>query len=244
MTPPEDLQQLGVGDAGRVEAITNASEIVEDTRKRFLPGLAERYPGVRVSFEGQARESATTGSSLRRNFLIGALGVFLLLSFQFRGYIEPVVVMAAIPLGLIGVVWGHLLMGLELSMPSVVGFVSLAGVVVNDSILLVEFIRIRRRAGETVADAARLAARQRFRAILLTSLTTVAGLLPLLTETSLQAQVLVPLVTSLVFGLLSATLLVLVMVPTLYVILDDYGLTRAVEEGETRPAPAPRSAAA
>lgn len=225
-------------------AITNASEIVEDTRKRFLPELAERYPGVRVSFEGQARESAATGSSLRRNFLIGALGVFLLLSFQFRSYIEPVVVMAAIPLGLIGVVWGHLLMGLELSMPSVVGYVSLAGVVVNDSILLVEFIRIRRRAGETVADAARLAARQRFRAILLTSLTTMAGLLPLLTETSLQAQVLLPLVTSLVFGLFSATLLVLVMVPTLYVILDDYGLTRAVEEGETRPAPAPRSAAA
>ena len=128
-------------------------------------------------------------------------------------------------------------------MPSVVGYVSLAGVVVNDSILPVEFIRIRRRAGETVADAARLAARQRFRAILLTSLTTVAGLLPLLTETSLQAQVLLPLVTSLVFGLFSATLLVLVMVPTLYVILDDYGLTRAVEEGDAA-TPAPRASAA
>jgi len=143
-------------------------------------------------------------------------------------------------MGLIGVVGGHLMMGLELSMPSMVGFASLAGVVVNDSILLVEFIKIRRRRGETMTDAARLAARQRFRAILLTSLTTLAGMLPLLTETSLQAQVLIPLVTSLAFGLTVATMLVLVVVPVSYAILDDFGLTAPLgleDAADVQPAP-------
>ncbi|MDP6787358.1 MAG: efflux RND transporter permease subunit [Rhodospirillales bacterium] len=216
--------------------VANTGEIIEDTRRRFLPGLAERHPGLVVSFEGQAAESQDTGSSLRRNFAIGLIGVFLLLSFQFRGYVEPVVVMIAIPLGLIGAVVGHLLLGLDLSMPSMVGMASLAGIVVNNSILLVLFIRRRRRAGETVAEAAAGAVRQRFRAIALTTLTTVAGMLPLLTEQSLQAQVLIPLVTSLVFGLISATLLVLLAVPALYVILDDFGLTTKLEE-ELQPAP-------
>ena len=114
-------------------------------------------------------------------------------------------------------------------MPSMVGFVSLAGVVVNNSIVLVTFVKIHRSRGESAVAASCRAARQRFRAILLTSLTTVAGVLPLLTETSLQAQVLVPLVTSLAFGLAAATFQVLFLVPALYSILDDYGLTAEVE---------------
>ena len=206
-------------------AVANVNEIIEDTARRFLPALAERYPEISVSLEGQAKETETTGGSLRRNFLVGLLGVFLLLSFQFRSYIEPVIVMTAIPMSLIGVVWGHLAMGLDLSMPSMVGLASLAGVVVNNSILLVMFIRARRRQGDSVADAACHAARRRFRAMLLTTLTTVAGLMPLLTEQSLQAQVLIPLVTSLAFGLTSATVLVFFVVPALYTILDDFGLT-------------------
>jgi len=153
------------------------------------------------------------------------VGIFLLLSFLFRSYIEPLIVMAAIPLAAIGVVWGHLLMGLELSMPSVVGFVSITGVVVNDSILLVEFVKRHQRAGKSAHEAAAIASRERFRAVLLTSLTTIAGLLPILTERSLQAQVLTPLVTSLAFGLLASTVLVLLVVPALYAILDDFGLT-------------------
>ena len=218
-------------------ARANADEIVAETRRRFLPELARRFPDVRVVFRGQARESARTGASLLRNFGLGALGIFLLLSFQFRSYFEPLVVMLAMPLGLIGAIWGHALMGLDLSMPSVVGLASLSGVVVNDSILLVEFIKRHRRAGKAVPDAARLAARQRFRAIALTSLTTVAGLTPLLAETSLQAQVLIPLVTSLAFGLTSGTLLVLVVVPALYVILDDFGLTQGIGTDDTPASP-------
>ena len=208
--------------------LANAGEIIADTRTRFLPELLARYPGLSVELEGQTRELAASGASLQRNFLIGLGAIFILLSFLFRSYIEPLVVMAAIPVGLVGVVIGHLALGLELSMPSMVGFVSLAGVVVNNAIVLVAFIKIHRRGGESAAVAACRAARQRFRAILLTSLTTVAGVLPLLTETSLQAQVLVPLVTSLAFGLAAATFQVLFLVPALYAILDDFGLTANV----------------
>ena len=135
-----------------------------------------------------------------------------------------------IPLALIGVIWGHKLMGLDITLPSMIGFVSLAGVVVNDSILLVEYVKRRSLEGMTLHDAAGQAVRDRFRAILLTSITTVAGMLPLLSETSLQAQVLVPLVTSLAFGLLASTVLVLFVVPSLYMVLDDFGLSTLARE--------------
>jgi multidrug efflux pump subunit AcrB len=205
----------------------NAISIVNDTQSRFIPALLERYPGVTVSLEGEAAEAGQTGSSVRNGFALGLVGVFLLLSFQFRSYIEPLVVMSIIPLAFIGVVWGHLFMGLDLSMPSIMGFVSLSGIVVNDSILLVSFLKRRREQGQATVAAARLASRDRFRAVMLTSLTTIAGLLPLLSERSLQAQVLTPLVTSIAFGLMATTLLVLLVVPALYSILDDFGLSEA-----------------
>ena len=154
---------------------------------------------------------------------------YLLLSFQFRSYVEPLVVMFAIPMCLIGVIWGHILMGLYFTLPSVLGFVSLSGVVVNDSILLVEFIKTRRRTGVAADVAACAASRLRFRAVMLTSVTTVAGMLPLLSETSQQAQILVPLATSIVFGLGTSTLLVLFVIPALYTIVDDLGFSAPVE---------------
>lgn len=211
---------------GDVDAqVSNVQEIVNDTKTRFLPELLEKYPGVSLSYEGQVKEGTTTGQSIIRGFLLGLIGVFLLLCFLFRSYLEPLIIMSVIPLGLIGVVWGHLLMGLDLSMPSIIGFASLAGIVVNDSILLVHFIKIRRREGLSPIDAAKKASRGRFRAVLLTSLTTIAGLLPLMLEQSLQAQVLIPLVTSLSFGLIATTALVLFVVPVLYSIFDDFGWT-------------------
>lgn len=212
--------------------VANADEIVGETRARFLPELEARYPGVSSALEGQAEETAISTASLQRNFLLGLAAVYLLLCFQFRSYVEPVLVMAVIPAGLVGAIWGHFALGLDLSMPSMVGFASLAGVVVNNSIVLVAFIKLHRRAGESAADAARRAARQRFRPVLLTSLTTVAGILPLLTETSLQAQVMKPLVTSLGFGLAAATFQVLFLVPALYAILDDFGLTEKIVPAE------------
>lgn len=216
---------------GQVDAAqTNAAQVLSDTRQRFIPELLERYPGLRIGQEGQARQSAITAASLQRNFILGMAGIFLLLSFQFRSFVEPLAVMAVIPVALVGVIWGHWLLAMDLSMPSMMGFVSLAGIVVNDSILLVEFLKRARRQGLETVEAARRASRERFRAVLLTSATTVAGLLPLLFETSLQAQVLIPLVTSVVFGLLATTLMVLLTVPVLFAILADFGWT-SVPEG-------------
>ncbi len=210
--------------------IANVKQIMGLITQEYLPGFKEKYPKVRLQLKGESDESAKTEGSLIRGFMIGLLGIFILLSFQFRSYLEPIVVMVAIPFAFIGVIWGHLLMGLDLSMPGILGAVSLAGIVVNDSILLIEFIKIRRRASQDVVQAAILASRERFRAVLLTSMTTIAGLLPLLAERSLQAQILIPLAVSIVFGLLASTLLVLVIVPCLYTILADFNLISALEE--------------
>ena len=152
------------------------------------------------------------------------IGIFIILSFQFKSYFEPVMVMLAIPLAMIGVIWGHLLLGFDFTMPSMVGFVSLAGIVVNDSILLVGYIKSHEQDGMSVHDSVIASARERFRAVFITSATTIAGMLPLLLETSTQAQVLQPLVVSIVFGMLSSTLLILLVLPCLYMLLKDFGL--------------------
>lgn len=205
--------------------LANTQEVIAHTKANFLPELRQRYPGVSYSIEGQSKQTAKTGSSMLRGFAIGLVGIFILLSFQFRSYAEPLIVMLVIPLALIGVVWGHLLMGLDFTMPGMIGFASLAGIVVNDSILLVEFLKLRVKEGHSTVAAAKLASRERFRAVLLTSITTIAGLTPLLLEKSLQAQVLIPLATSIVFGLLATTLLVLLVVPAMFSILHDFGFS-------------------
>jgi multidrug efflux pump subunit AcrB len=209
----------------------NANQILAATNQQFLPALKKKFPGIRIEIEGQAAESNKTGFSMVRGFIIGLVGIFILLSFQFRSYIEPAAVMVTIPLAMIGVIWGHVVMGLDISMPSIMGAASLAGIVVNDSILLVAFLKLRVRQGYSVADAAKAASRDRFRAILLTSLTTIAGLTPLLMEKSLQAQILTPLATSIVFGLLASTLLVLLVVPAIFCVFDDFNWL-AVEKAQ------------
>jgi hydrophobic/amphiphilic exporter-1 (mainly G- bacteria), HAE1 family len=221
--------------------IANANDIVGDTWSRFVPDLLARFPGVTLDIEGQNAEAVKTQKSMLGGFVVGLFGVFLLLSFLFRSYIEPVVVMLIIPLSLSGAIFGHMAMGLDFSMPSMLGFVALAGVVVNNSILLVDFIKREHGSTNTVPEAASIAVRARFRAIFLTSLTTIAGLLPILTETSLQAQILVPLVASLVFGLLAASLIVLFSLPAVYAILDDFGLSTLARE---RRAAGPREVSA
>jgi multidrug efflux pump subunit AcrB len=204
-------------------------EIINDFKLNLMPELLNKYPELRFDFEGQAKDAAKTGKSMGQGFLIGLFGVFVILSFQFKSYLEPIMVMLAIPLAFIGVVWGHFLLGHSLSMPSMMGFVSLAGIVVNDSILLVQYIRHHIDEGDEIHHAVVLASRERFRAVFITSLTTAAGLLPLLLETSLQAQIIQPLVISIVFGIFASTGLVLFMIPCMYVILSDFGLTRPHE---------------
>ncbi|TQV70994.1 efflux RND transporter permease subunit [Aliikangiella marina] len=212
--------------------VSNTNEVLNDLKNRWIPQFNAKYPELTYSFEGEVKNAGTTQQSMVKAFVLGLFGVFILLSFQFKGYLEPFVVLIAIPLALIGVVWGHLIMGLQFTMPSMLGFVSLSGIVVNDSILLVEFVKKRVAQGFNVHDAAAKASYDRFRAVFLTSVTTIAGMTPLLFETSLQAQVLIPLATSIVFGIATSTLLVLFVIPCLYAILEDYGLAKAQEHAE------------
>ncbi|WED24865.1 efflux RND transporter permease subunit [Vibrio sp. JC009] len=204
----------------------NAREIMQQFHKEFVPASEKKFPDVRFVSQGQDKESSDTGSSLMTFFAMGVVGIYLILTFLFRSYTHPIAVLLAIPMGWIGVIWGHLGMGLDLTIPSLVGFATLAGIVVNDNILLVSFIEEKLEKGISLVDACREAVHDRFRAIFITSLTTFAGLLPLLTETSTQAQFLIPLIASIAFGLISATLLASIVVPCVLLILDDFRLSK------------------
>jgi multidrug efflux pump subunit AcrB len=203
--------------------VTNAAAILAEAQAEYFDQLEADFPGLKVALEGQSANSAETAKSMVRAFVFGLFAVYVILSFQFKSYVEPVMVMLAIPLALIGVFWSHLLMGYELTMPSMVGFISLAGIVVNNSILLVQYVKWHVEEGYDVHHAAVMASKERFRAVFLTSVTTMAGLLPLMFETSLQAQILIPLVLAIVGGVFATTLLVLFVIPCLYCIMDDLG---------------------
>nr|WP_255618396.1 efflux RND transporter permease subunit [Roseibaca sp. Y0-43] len=227
-------------------AVANARELMAAMRADFLPALAERHPEVRVIVVGEAQDTATTGASLMRNLGLGLAGVWLILAFQFRSFVQPLAVFVAIPLGVIGMMWGHIALGMQLSLPSFVGLATLAGVVVNNSILLVEFIKDHADTADHLLDASVNAVRDRFRAIFLTSLTTVVGLGPLLFEQSTQAQFLRPIVASLAFGLTGATFLALFVTPAVFLVLKDLGLIRITgpETGPDQPTATDQAATA
>jgi len=187
----------------------------------FLNELIAENPGIAWSFEGEAREQADIFKSLQKMSLIALFIIYALLAIPLKSYIQPVIVMTVIPFGLIGAIGGHAIMGQPMSILSVLGFVALAGVVVNDSLVLVDFINQERADGMPLREAIEKAGGVRFRPILLTSLTTFAGLLPVLFETSLQAQFLIPMAISLSFGVLFATFITLLLVPAIYTILED-----------------------
>nr|WP_276529227.1 efflux RND transporter permease subunit [Vibrio aestuarianus] len=209
--------------------IANSREIMQQFYTTFVPNAKKNFPDVSFVSQGQDKESTDTGSSLQTFFAMGVIGIYLILTFLFQSYTQPIAVLLAIPMGWIGVVWGHLGMGIDLTIPSLVGFATLAGIVVNDNILLVTFIKENIAKGVSLMDACREAVHDRFRAIFITSLTTFAGLLPLLTESSTQAQFLIPLIASIAFGLISATLLASIIVPCVLLILDDLGLSKLSE---------------
>ncbi|MBW2231634.1 MAG: efflux RND transporter permease subunit [Deltaproteobacteria bacterium] len=203
------------------EELANANEIVADLRARVIPDLVAAHPLIEYDFAGEQREQAEFLDSLKRGWIVALLVIYALLAIPLRSYTQPFVIMTAIPFGLVGAVWGHVLMGHDFSMFSLIGLVALSGVVVNDSLVMVDYINGRRDAGEPIDQAIRTAGVARFRAILLTSLTTFAGLTPLMLETGVQAQMLIPMAISLAFGVIFATTITLVMVPTSYLILDD-----------------------
>ena len=199
----------------------NAEKILVALDEDFLPRLLADYENMRYSFEGQHKETQRSVGSLFRGFIIAMLLVYTILAVIFRSYAQPLVVMSVIPFGFIGAVVGHLIMGHVLSLISLFGLVALSGVLVNDSLVLVDFINRARRQGTPLFEAVLAGGQQRFRAIILTSVTTVAGLSPILFEKSVQAQFLIPMAISMSFGLMGATVLVLVLVPALYLLLHD-----------------------
>ena len=196
------------------ETIANSEEINRDLEERFLPVLVQDYTGLRYSYEGEQRERQDSYASLGRGFVVAMFGIYALLAIPFRSYTQPFVIMAAIPFGMIGAVWGHVLMGLNLGLLSMFGIVALSGVVVNDSLILLSFYNQRRVEGVDRDEALMQACRHRFRPILLTSLTTFFALLPMILEKSVQAQFLIPMAVSLAFGILFATVIILIGVPS------------------------------
>jgi multidrug efflux pump subunit AcrB len=207
--------QLAVHVTASVDAaVNNSNQIIADLQTSFLPDLTSRY-GVNVGFEGRAEEQRDTISDMIQGMLLAFIMIYLVLAWVFASYGWPLVVMAAIPFGLIGAIVGHWLMGIDLTILSLFGIFGLSGIVVNDSIILVTFFKQQREAGVATSEAIISAATQRLRAVLLTSLTTIGGLTPLLFETSVQAQFLIPMAVSISFGLMFATVLVLLVIPAL-----------------------------
>lgn len=200
------------------EKLGNAKEIVASMRSEFMPQLLQKYPGLRVRWEGQQEQDDESVQSLGIGLFVALLAMYVLLTMEFTSYGQPLVVMAVIPFGIVGAVLGHWVMGLPLTLFSTLGLVALTGIVVNDSIVLVDFINGAVRSGVPLEQAVLQAGSRRFRPVLLTSLTTIAGLAPILTETSFQAQLVIPMAASLCFGLATSTILVLVLVPVFYLI--------------------------
>ena len=198
------------------ETTANAEIIINTLQKEFVPGLMEKYPDISLRWEGQREQSRESFSSLLVGFFAAICAMYVLLVLQFRSYIQPLLILLIVPFGMIGAVWGHALLGLPLTLFSMFGLVALSGVVINDSIVLIDFINSRIREGESMENALLSAGQRRFRPIMLTSMTTIAGLIPLMLEKSFQAQLLIPMATSLAFGLMLATFLVLFLVPVFY----------------------------
>jgi multidrug efflux pump subunit AcrB len=203
-------------DIDVAKSTLTSSQITADMEKRLMPELLAACPLVRVRWEGQQEQTNESLESLGVGFVVALFAMFVLLTMEFKSYFQPFLILAAIPFGIAGAVFGHAAMGMPLTLFSMFGLVALAGVVVNDSICLIDFINHRVRSGHPLRVALREAGCLRFRPVLLTSVTTIGGLLPLLLETSFQAQFLVPMATAMAFGLMMTTALVLILVPVMY----------------------------
>jgi multidrug efflux pump subunit AcrB len=217
-------------DGRRIIAVTadvdenrgNANEILRDVRAHVLPGLQQKYPGLSIAFEGEQREQRETMKALAIGFGLAMFAIYAMLALPFRSYVQPFIVMISIPYGIVGAFIGHALLGYGLSIISMFGIVALAGVVVNDSlVLIVEANRNRDERGMNPLESIREASIRRFRPIILTSLTTFFGLAPMIFETSVQARFIVPMAISLGFGILFSTFVILLLVPCTYMAIED-----------------------
>jgi len=215
-----DQRRAVVVSADVDQAQNNAEDIIAGLRGT-VADLERRHPGVRIEFAGNKRETAKSLGSLQRDFIIAIVIIYVMLAVLFRSYVHPAVVLAAVPFGATGAIVGHFLMGYPLTILSMIGMVALTGIVVNDALILVDFIKKELAVGKPVSEAVISAGRRRLRPIMLTSLTTILGLAPLMLERSFQARFLIPMAISISFGLAFATVLTLVVVPSLYLIAED-----------------------
>lgn len=200
----------------------NAFEVVKSLQAEFVPILKKQFPNVSVRWEGQQEQTQESVSSLLIGFVVAMLAILVLLAIEFKSYFQPFLIMAIIPFAMIGAVFGHWALGRPLELFSLLGLVGLCGIVVNDSIVLVDFINHRLKEGLPLAQALQEAGARRLRPVLLTSVTTIGGLLPLMFETSRQAQMLIPMAATIACGLMVSTVLVLYMVPVFYSIYHDF----------------------
>jgi multidrug efflux pump subunit AcrB len=201
--------------------LANSQEILLDIKNTVLEQLAADYPGLTFNMEGEEKERRESMGSMMRGFGFALFMIYALLAVPFRSYSQPLIIMSSIPFGIVGAVLGHMVMGFDLSILSMFGIVALAGVVVNNALLLIDFINRSREQGNDLFTAVIESGQRRFRPILLTSLTTALGLAPMIFETSVQAQFLIPMAISLAFGVLFATGITLLLIPSLYLILED-----------------------
>nr|WP_275658955.1 efflux RND transporter permease subunit [Shewanella sp. Isolate11] len=196
-------------------------KLAQDIRDNFIPELLKKYPRVKSEVSGSIQEQMDSANTQMRDFIISLLVIYSLLAIPLKSYVQPLMIMSVIPFGVIGSVLGHLMIGIDLSALSLFGIIAAAGVVVNDSLVMVDYINIARSKGVPMRQAVINAGCRRFRAILLTSLTTFIGLVPIMTETSMQAQMVIPMAVSLAFGVLFATVVTLGLIPCLYVVIED-----------------------
>jgi len=200
----------------------NANEIMAELSSGYFKSLNKKYPGLHISLQGEKKKMRESFSSLKVGFPMAIVGIFIIIATMFRSYVQPFVIMVTVPFGIIGAILGHLALGYQLSLMSIFGMVALTGVVVNDAIVLIERINENLAEGMPFKEALLMGGQRRFRAILLTTLSTVGGLAPLIMETNLQAKFLIPMALSLAGGVLFATLLTLVLIPNLLMILNDF----------------------
>ncbi|MFH2129418.1 MAG: efflux RND transporter permease subunit [bacterium] len=205
-------------------AVIFADEIIGDLKTGVFKTLKSRYPGINLVLKGEAGEMETSFATMFIGFILAILAIYMLIATLFRSYLQPLLILVTVPFGLIGAIWGHLLMGCDLTMISLFGMVGLAGIAVNDAIVLIERINANIGEGLSFADAVRLGGVRRFRAVFLTSVTTVGGLAPLMFETDPYATVLIPMAITIVFGVIFSTVLTLLLIPCLFMILNDLRL--------------------
>lgn len=209
-----------IGVSMDAEPAGAVNQVIEALRSKELPQLRKDFPGITWTFEGSNSEMRKATAVLWGYFGLALAVIYSLLAIAFRGYVQPLIVLVAIPFGIVGALIGHILLGYDLSLVSVMGVIALSGVVINDSLIMIDYAN-RKRSDHSALEAISRAGLRRFRPIMLTTLTTFGGLMPLIFEQSLQAQYIIPMAISLGFGILFATAIILVLVPCLYMILED-----------------------